>query len=731
MANGEVGALSGFSRIAGAILLSADLSRLYAALRRQALADRIRWLLWLPAALAAGVGLYFALPVEPGWFWAAAAGGLALGAGGVALALERVRWRIAFALLAAATLGFAVAKMRTEIVRAPVLVHEIGPVRFDARVVEAEPRGNGSRMLLEPVQIPRLGQATPARVRLTVRASSAVPEPGSWVNVLAILMPPPPPTMPGDYDFGRWAYYQRIGAVGYLYGRPRQVPPLRSERWDERLRGGLQRLRGEMTARVRSVVPGNEGVIAAALITGERADINQDDQTAFRDSGLMHVLSISGLHLALAGGFFFWTIRALFALFPSIVLRYPVKKWAAAGALAGATFYLLISGCEAPAVRSWIMLAMMFVAVLVDRPALSMRSVAVAALAIFLATPESALDPGCQMSFAAVIGLIALAEWSEARRQPDDGGKSWWRWGRRYVIGIAVTSMVAGLATAPIAIFHFDRASPFGIIANLAALPVVGVIIMPAAVAAMVLMPFGLDYWPLVAMGKGVAVMMDIAHWVADLPGAGTVVPAWPGWCVAAVMGGGLWIALWRQNWRWLGFVPIAAGIAFSMAYTPPDILVARDIRTVAVRQDDGKLALVRRVTDDYAAQNWLRRAGDARTPDDAIGGPGVKCDAYGCLARLRGMLIAVDDRAEALAEDCANATIVISTVATRGLCKGPKLIIDRIDVARNGGHAVWLGEKLRVETVEGERGQRPWSAPQYRRISPTSLPWTLTRSAP
>lgn len=731
MANGEAGATPALSRITGAILLPADLSRLLATLRRQALTDRIRWPLWLPAALAAGVGLYFALPTEPDWSWAVAAGALALGVSGAALALEATRWRIAFALLAAASLGFAVGKTRTEGVRAPVLARQIGPVRFDARVVEAEPRGNGSRMLLEPVQILRLGEATPERVRLTVRASSAVPEPGSWVNVLAILRPPPPPTMPGDYDFGRWAYYQRIGAVGYLYGRPRQIPSPRAERWDERLRGGLQRLRGAMTARVRSIVPGNEGVIAAALITGERADINQDDQTAFRDSGLMHVLSISGLHLALAGGFFFWTIRALFALFPSIVLRYPVKKWAAAGALAGATFYLLISGCEAPAVRSWIMLAMMFVAVLVDRPALSMRSVAVAAILIILAAPESILEPGCQMSFAAVIGLIALAEWSEARRQPDEVGKSWWRRARRYVVGIAVTSVVAGLATAPIAIFHFDRASPFGIIANLAALPVVGAIIMPAAVAAMVLMPFGLDHWPLVAMGLGVGVMLEIAHWVADLPGAGTVVPAWPGWCVAAVMGGGLWIALWRQTWRWLGFVPIVVGIGFSMTYMPPDILVARDIRTVAVRLDDGKLALVRRVTDDYAAQNWLRRAGDARSADEAIGGPDVKCDAYGCLARLHGVRIAVDDRAEALSEDCANATVVISTVAARGLCKGPKLIIDRIDVARKGGHAVWLGEKLRVETVEGERGRRPWSAPQYRRIKPTSLPWTLTRSAP
>jgi competence protein ComEC len=688
-------------------------ARLFAAVRRQAEADRIRWVLWLPVALGAGVGLYFALPVEPGWNWTLCVAALALTWTSCAVAIPG-RLRVVLALLAAASFGFTVAKVRTEAVRAPVLTRQIGPVGFDARVVAAEPRGNGSRMILEPVRIGRLGEATPRRVRVSVRARSAVPEPGSWLHVTAILMPPPGPAMPGDYDFGRWAWYQRIGAVGYLYGRPKPIAPLGAQTISEQVQAGLERLRGRMTARVRSIIPGNEGVIAAALITGERADIDPDDQTAFRDSGLMHVLSISGLHLALAGGLFFWLIRAFFALFPSIVLRYPVKKWAAVGALAGSTFYLLISGCEAPAVRSWIMLAMMFVAVLVDRPALSMRSVAVAATLILLIAPESLNDPGCEMSFAAVIGLIALAEWEQARRaaHPDEGANTLWRRARRYVIGIAVTSIVAGLATAPIAIFHFDRASPFGIIANLAALPVVSAVIMPAAVASMVAMPFGLDHWPLVVMGKGVGVMLGIAHWVADLPGAGSVVPAWPQWCMVAVMGGGLWVALWRKGWRWLGLAPIAVGMVFALMATPPDLLIARDGRTVAVRVADGRLALVRHVTDDFAAADWLRRSGDAREPDDAIGGPGVTCDVYGCLARSRdGTLIAIDERADALAEDCANAAIVISMVPAKHLCSGPKLVIDRFDVARAGGYAVWLGENIRIETVEGLRGRRPWSA--------------------
>jgi competence protein ComEC len=522
-------------------------------------------------------------------------------------------------------------------------------------------------------------------------------------------MPPPSPSMPGDYDFGRWAYYQRIGAVGYLYGRPKPIMSKRPATWDERTRSELEEVRTRMTEHIRAVIPGSEGVISAALITGERADIDPDDQAAFRDSGLMHVLSISGLHLALAGGVFFWVIRALFACFPRIVLRYPIKKWAAVGALLGSTFYLLISGCEAPAVRSWVMLAFMFVAILVDRPALSMRSVMLAAAAIILVTPENVLDAGCQMSFAAVIGLIAFAEWQQGRSR-DEAKKTLWRRAWRYVLGICITSTIAGLATAPISIFHFDRASPFGILANLAALPVVGVIIMPAAVAAMVAMPFGLDTGPLIVMGKGTAVMLAIARWVAALPGAGMAVPAWPGWSVVLMMGGGLWIALWRRGWRWLGLIPIAAGLLFVPMVRPPDILVAQDGRTVALRLDTGRLALTQKPNDKYAAANWLRRAGDDRLPNEAIGGPGLKCDALGCIARLKGRLVAVDMRAEALAEDCANAAVVVSAVSAHRFCSGPNLVIDRRDAKIDGAHAVWLGPPLRVENAEDARGLRPWS---------------------
>ncbi len=205
---------------------------------------------------------------------------------------------------------------------------------------------------------------------------------------------------------------------------------------------------------------------------------------------------------------------------------------------------------------------------------------------------------------------------------------------------------------------------------------------------------------------------------------------------------GGLWMGLWRHNWRWLGVLPAVAGAAVAFLAHGPDLLVARDASTVAVRGSDGVLRLVRAARDDYSADEWLKRDGDGRDSDAAIATrkDNVSCDGYGCIAKGRdGTLIAAVARIDALAEDCANAAIVISAVPAGRHCAGPKLVVDKFDIARAGGYAVWLEPDMRIKTVEGERGQRPWSlkprAPrnrsQYRRMSPTSLPWTRTRSAP
>jgi competence protein ComEC len=333
---------------------------------------------------------------------------------------------------------------------------------------------------------------------------------------------------------------------------------------------------------------------------------------------------------------------------------------------------------------------------------------------ILLLQPEEVIDPSFQMSFAAIVGLIALAEW---QMRLADGGTPMptgifriLRWLRRYVVGLILASVVAGLATAPFAIFHFDRAPGYSLLANLLATPVVGIVIMPAACLTVVAMPLGLERGPLQIMGWGVRTMTDIAHWVAELPGAVNLLPAWSPLVLFLIVGGGLWTGLWQRRWRWLGLAPALAGLLLSTTGKPPDIVVARDGGSAAVRSADGKLVFLGN-PDAYTAAQWLLRDGDARDP--AAAKAGAACDEWGCIAHAAdGRIVALSLRAGALADDCARASIVVSTVPVRRACNGPARVIDRFATLRDGAAALRLsGDAIRVETVRAWRGERPWAA--------------------
>jgi competence protein ComEC len=684
-------------------------------LRDSFLAERARWVLWLPVALAGGIALYFALPAEPSF--ALAAG---IGAAGAMMAIAaalspETALRTSLAILAALSIGFAAAKTATERAAAPVTAHRTGPVMIHGRVEDVQTHGKGTRVTLTPVGIGDLAAAQiPREVRIAIRSGGETLAPGDWVRIKAVLLPPPAPTLPGAYDFARAAYFEGIGGVGYAYGRPQPVAPPRALTFGEHMRLAVEQLRWRMTARIHAVLPGSTGAIAAALITGDRGGISEADDQALRDAGLAHVLAIAGLHMALVGFGLFWAVRALLALFPPVALNWPIKKWAALAALGGAAFYLVISGGAPATARAFIMLSTMLVAILFDRPALSMRSVALAATIILLVEPESLIGPSFQMSFAAVIGLVAVAEWEQARAAArTEYGATALPAVRRYLRGIAVTSFVGSIATMPFAAYHFDRATHYAVLGNLGAMPVMGFVTMPAAALSVILMPFGLDAGPLHVMGWGIAAMLAVGSWVSHLPGAVSVVSAWPVSALLLLSFGGLWMALWRRGWRWLGLAPAFAGIAVALLARPADVLVSRDAGTIAVRAADGRLVILPGATDAYSAADWLKRDGDGRIAGAAFAtaADGVRCDASGCVMRAaNGMLIAAPARTDALADDCASAGIVISAVPTRRRCTGPKLVIDRFDVARNGAYAIWLGTGIETRTVRDERGDRPWS---------------------
>ncbi len=387
--------------------------------------------MWLPVALGAGCALYFALFFEPPpiWGWAALGAGFLLAAAAI-----WGRGRVVLALAAALLLGFGLAKWREARVAAPVLDRMI-TAHLTARVVSIEPREHGVRLVLDQ---PRSGAFTdvPRRIRVALRSGDF--HPGDWVSLTARLDAPPAPVEPGARDIGRELYFQSIGAVGFAFGRARLIVAAGPPDFLARIRLQVEAMRQEITRRIQAELPGSTGGIAAALITGTRGTIAEEDEAALRDAGLAHVLAIAGLHMALVGGGIFWLVRAVLAAIPQIALRYPIKKWAAGAALLAGGFYLVISGAASPSVRAFVMLAVAMTAVLLDRPALTMRSLALAAAILLVWRPESIVEPGFQMSFAAVAALIAVAEWESGTRR-----SAFWR----YVHGIAMTSLVGSIAT--------------------------------------------------------------------------------------------------------------------------------------------------------------------------------------------------------------------------------------------------------------------------------------------
>ncbi|HEX5959189.1 MAG TPA: ComEC/Rec2 family competence protein [Hyphomicrobiaceae bacterium] len=696
---------------------------LLAAVERQVEAEQDRWFLWLPVLFGAGIALYFALPSEPPTL-------VALMPGVAALALHLAGPRaglagLSTAALLAATLGIAAAKLRTEWVRAPVLpaASEPGrarPVDVSGYIELIEPRaGKGQRLTLAVTAIAQRTEAQgasawPNRVRVTTRTQGDTLKPGDAVRLKAVLHPPPGPALPGDYDFARSAWFQGLGAVGSADGaatidRNARPPPLAL-----RLSAAVARVRQAIGDRIVAALPGEAGAIANALITGERGGISEATNQAFRASGLFHILSISGLHMVIMAGAVFLSIRLALAAIPAIALRYPIKKWAAAGAMAGAFGYLMISGAAFATVRSYIMISIMLLAVLLDRPAIALRNVALAALVILVAWPESLLDAGFQMSFAAVVALVASYEWlrqRQATRGVPTVERGWLGRILLFLGGILTTTLVASVAVAPFGIYHFHNTQQFAMLANLLAIPICNLIVMPAALATLAAMPLGLEAAPLWVMGLGVEAMVWCAHIVAGLPGAVGHVPAIPTLAFALIVVGGLWGALWGTRWRLLGLVPIALGLMLAPTAQRPDVLIGRGAALVAVRGADGRLSALAGRGTRFELGRWLEHDGDARPPEEASKAAAFRCDRIGCIAVVKGLTIAVARSAAALRDDCALAAILVSPFPRPRRCRPGAAAIDSRDIAARGAHALTIRDgKVRIDTVAEARGDRPWS---------------------
>ena len=682
------------------------------------MADRDRWPLWLPVLLGVGIGIYFALPFEPplwlGW-------GSFVVLGFMAWARRTHSFGQAMLILALAfiALGMGLSGLRTWWVAAPVIAHELKVVTVEGQILRLETRPKGLRVTLGHLHINRLGpDQTPTKVRITLSGAQPQFVPGDWLSVLARLNPPSPPAQPGAFDFQRQSYFRGLGGVGFSYGRARLTGHAPS-RGIASLGFALERLRSTIAQNVRSTLAGDTGAVAAALMTGDRGAISEHVLDNMRSSGLAHLLAISGLHVGLITSIVFFVVRAILALIQPLALKYPIKKWAALVAIIGAGGYAVLAGATVPTQRAFLMIGLVLVAVMFDRRALSMRSVAWAALVILSIAPESLTGASFQLSFAAVVALISVYEvLHNSRFFQSDKQTGLGRTVLRYVSGVAITTLVAGMATAIFAAFHFNRVADFSLVANVIAVPVTALWIMPWAVLSYVLMPLGLEHFALIPMGWGVDVVLATANGVAHLPGAVSLVAAFPLWGLVLVTFGGLWGTIWHGRWRVLGLPLAVLGISSLLWSVSPDILVNSTGQLAAVKMPNGNYRVSTLRAKRFEREIWLRRAGlmaaegdwqPSRRPPEK---EPIACDALGCVFKKDHRTIAFIKRPEALFEDCEKVQVLVSlnNFGTQDLACNAEIVIRYQDLKQNGAHAFYFTDTgVRVETVQETRGLRPW----------------------
>ncbi|MCB2081086.1 MAG: ComEC/Rec2 family competence protein, partial [Rickettsiales bacterium] len=523
----------------------------------------------------------------------------------------------------------------------------------------------------------------------------------------AVLLPPPSPAYPGGYDFARDAYFKQIGAVGYSLSKV-YLKQEGSPDWGQ----SVEALRQAITSRILAQLEGHSSApVATALLTGERKAIPDTVQDTMRAAGIGHLLAISGLHLALVAGLWYGALRFGFVLFPGLVLRYPVKQWAAIGALLGGLGYLLIAGAPVSAQRAYLMVGLFFLAILLHREITPMRPVALAAFIILALRPESLTGPSFQMSFAAVIALIAFYEIVRRYRAAHPIPYAWYMRPLLYVLSLAAASLVAGTATAPFAIYHFGAYALYGLAGNMVAVPLAGTLIMPTGILALLLMPLGLDHLPLTVMSYGIRLMLDYAAWLHSLPHALLSVGTLTLPVIVLIAIGGLWLCLWQTRIRILGVILILIGISVRFILgTAPDMIVDEGGKLFALRLQDGHYAFSDLRPARFARTMWMQAVGQENPLRlrDVSDDPAFSCSAGTCeytAGHIPARIVT-----QATQNTCPQSGLLIWLEEKIPSCPPATSIITKETLACRGTVAIWLTSPPRLYYSGTTRGTRRWT---------------------
>ncbi len=668
-------------------------------------AQKNNLLLWTPVLLAFGISIYFVLQAEPSWMMGFIPFGLAVCT--VLAVKERIKI-IALGLCIMA-LGFLAGQARTAFVATPMLSKDVGPAMVTGVVKSIDPLDGEShvRLIIEPLEIEDLEQEKlPKKIRLTLREGNHVSV-GDTIEGLAKMHAPSSAVIPGRFDFRQYLYFQSIGAIGFFYKDVQVLEQPQRFHFDDY----IQSLRNTIGQRIKQHLGPETAPIAIALMIGQQTAISDEDKEIMRIAGLSHILAVSGMNVVLFAGSIFFFVRLLLVLIPHIGVIWPVKKISAVAAIIGVFVFMALAGGSLPTIRAVIMSTIVFGAILIDRHPFSMRLMAFAAFTVLLFAPESIFSASFQMSFAAVAALIFAYEKTEAYWRTIYHQAGMFKRIALYFIGMSFTTIVATIATAPFSLYNFHQLSTYGLLGNLLALPVVGSVIMPFIMLAMVLMPLGLEFIPLYIANLGIIIVKEIAQVISELPGAMIYFGLWPGYALALIVFGALCLMLNEGKAKLIGLPFFMIALWGISNYQEPAVLISPDIKLVGVHYDD-HFYISSKTSNRFLRESW----GEAlaiieeriqKFPKEGTLGP-ITCGEYGCNIKTSGKMISYINNRAALSEACANADLVLAAFPAKN-CSAP--MIDYFDGRYNGVHALWIKDSvINIKSAKELTGDRPWS---------------------
>ena len=674
--------------------------------------QRVQAILLVPVLIAFGIGIYFSLGVEPSWYY----GGAAIAASFGALFITKDYARIFVVGLLLIATGFVAAQIRTHSVYTPILKRQLDFRDVEGRIVALETLDKGTRMTLSHVRIEGVQPLeTPRKIRLKLWKGDGFVI-GQYVRGLASLTPPSPPVIPKGFDFQRYMYFRGIGAVGFLYGPPEIVEDVKATHW----MNAVERLRQKIGSRIENALDAPRSGLARALIVGQKTSISDDDMDAIRAAGLAHMLAISGLHVGLFSGVVFFALRFGMALFPPLALRYPIKKYAAVTAMVCAFFYMMIAGATIPTQRAMISITVVFCAILLDRSPISLRVVAFAATCILLIFPESLASASFQMSFAAVTALVAFYDWTRP---------VWSKWARQagigkkaalYFIGVASTTVIATLATAPLTLFHFQALPAYGLLANIVCVPLLAFFVMPLAIVALIAMPFGLEGMVFMLMQPGLDVIFRLAHFVHGLDYSVLRVAAFEFLAMVFFVMSVLSVIVFRSQIRFIAVVVFGALTLMSFQWIQYDVMVSSKVDLVSFDASEPQLIVSDARKSRFVRENWQQALGYQERKVQSFPKEGelaglqyhLRCDGVACRFEKQGQKVSYLKRydLQAFRDECAWADIVVSADVYDNIPCDARYTVDRRDGKKGGVHAFRLDDSgSMMHRVEDFRKARPW----------------------